>query len=156
MAVVAPRTRLQALRHHAVPDLLRTASLPPHPSSVALRGAYLCGQVMHARALGYACTIALEATFTQAQQADPEWSLPPAAQLGAAPPDGSSPRSRMLAQREGTRGASAVAARGVPAWAMEVSQAKKSAGAHLATGYLEAAGVRLISTWVGFPNAKGA
>ena len=82
--------------------------------------------VMHARALGFECAVHLDASFVQQQEPDPEWALPPAVALAA------------RAAR-----AHAGSPPGVPEWAAEVHAAAKSAGARLATGYMQAAGVRL-------------
>ena len=82
--------------------------------------------VMHARALGFESVVHLDASFVQQQEPDPEWTLPPADVLAA----------RAARAHVG-------APPGVPAWAAEVHAAEKSAGARLATGYMQAAGVHL-------------
>jgi len=76
--------------------------------------------VMHARFLGYECSVVMDATFTKTQEPDPEWCLGPA--------------------DESCSWVEAVFAR-----------AKKSAGARLARGYLEAAGVKILPTWPPVP-----
>ena len=83
--------------------------------------------VMHARELGYPCTVVDEAIYTKSPDPDPEWNLGPAESLQASP---------------------AAAAEAVPAWAASVyAHSKKSAGAQLAKGYLHAAGVRTVAKW---------
>ena len=69
--------------------------------------------VMHARALGYDCSVVMDATYAKTEEPDPQWNFGP-----------------------------------IPACAEDVyARAKKAAGARLARGYLEGAGVRLLQTW---------
>ena len=83
--------------------------------------------VMHARALGYECTICRGATYAKEEAPDPEWNVPSAEaiQLIMGP-------------------AAASEAGAPPAWAKEVHTARKSAGSRLATDYLQAANVRIV------------
>lgn len=79
--------------------------------------------VMHARLLGYDCSVVMDATFAKSEAADPEWEMGPADASWKADP--TSCRRR----------------------AEEVLRTKKSAGGRLARGYLEAVGVRILPTW---------
>lgn len=64
--------------------------------------------VMHARALGYDCSVVMDATFAKTDEPDPEWSCGPEERV----------------------------------W-----EVRKAAGSRLSRGYLEGAGVRLVSSW---------
>ena len=72
---------------------------------------------VHARGLGYECTVVEEATYTKEYNPDPEWPVGPAATL-----------------RE-------------TSWVEEVYTSPKSAGARLARDYMTSAGVRIVPTW---------
>ena len=85
---------------------------------------------MHARHLGYSCSIVESGTYAKTDAPDPEWTLAPAASL---------PSASDMTSAECLAGATPC-----PSWAEDVyARTRKSAGAQLARGYLAAAGVLL-------------
>lgn len=125
-------------------DVLTTLGHRTHDTTLVFVGQRfercLLKSVLHARALGYDCVVVKEATYAKEAEADPEWAVGPAAALA---------RHAAARKDDTTTGtpSSSGAAGAAPAWAADVYQARKSAGARLADGYMRAAGVRVVPTW---------